>query len=282
MSILRERMMQEMRLQNYSENTIKTYTSLLGQLAKHYQKCPSTITISEFKTYLNDQVLDRGLSNSTINQLINGFKFLKVQILEQEWDDFKVKRPKKNKKLPSVISREEAIKVVTQPKNIKHRVILMLGYSAGLRISEVIQLKVSDIDSNRMQIKICDSKGRKDRYTILSERMLKELRNYYRLYRPEHWLIEGMGSTPLFLKQYSPGSIHKILKRSSQAVGLKKKITYHTLRHSFATHLLEAGTDILTIKNLLGHSHVATTYTYLHISNKALQSVNSPLDKSEV
>lgn len=238
MSTLRSRMTQEMRLQNYSTNTIGTYLNMVSSLAKHYHRCPSKISIDEFKQYLNDEILNRGLSNSTLNQAINAFKFLVVQVLEKEWDDLKVKRPKKTKKLPLVLSVEEANLLVNAPSNIKHKAILMVGYSAGLRISEVINLKILDVDSKRMQIKVCDAKGRKDRYTILSPILLQVLREYVKKYRPKQWLFEGF-NFGVENMQYSSTSIRKILKKACSKANIKKQISYHTLRHSFATHLLE-------------------------------------------
>lgn len=173
-----------------------------------------------------------------------------------------------------VLSPQEAISIVNAPTNIKHKTILHLGYSAGLRVGEVINLKVEDIDSQRMVIRIVLGKGKKDRYSILSSETLLLLRKYYQIYNPSKQMFEGMIPN----SKYSAASIRKILLRAQNKVGVTKKITFHTLRHSFATHLLEQGTNLQIIQRLLGHSNISTTNQYLHVRQYTLDKVISPMD----
>ena len=187
-----------------------------------------------------------------------------------------IERPQKEKFLPEVLSEEEVIKIIKSISNTKHKALIMTIYSGGLRISELINLKVKDIDSDRMQIRISQSKGKKDRYTLLSKKTLITLRQYFKEYKPKEWLFEGESGG-----QYSTTSVEKILKRALIATGIKKRITVHSLRHSFATHLLESGTDLRYIQNLLGHSSSKTTEIYTHITTKGLDRIVNPLDKLE-
>jgi integrase/recombinase XerD len=181
----------------------------------------------------------------------------------------------KEKTLPSVLSSEEVIEILKATENIKHRAILMTIYSAGLRISESINLKIRDIDSNRMQIRVEQGKGKVDRYTLLSEKTLLILRQYFKEYRPKVWLFEGL----IKGEQYSTRSIQNIFQAAVKKAGITKDVSVHTLRHSFATHLLENGTDLRYIQNLLGHANSKTTEIYTHITTKGFDQIKSPLDK---
>ncbi|MFV0566527.1 MAG: tyrosine-type recombinase/integrase [Flavobacteriaceae bacterium] len=184
-----------------------------------------------------------------------------------------IERPKKEKKLPVVLSTDEVKQLLNANRNLKHKTLLCLIYSAGLRIGEAINLKASDIDSKRMLIFIRSAKGKKDRYTILSESFLTMLRDYYRTYRPKDYLFEGQDGG-----QYTASSAQKILKRAAWRIGLKKPITLHSLRHSFATHLLENGTDIRYIQTLLGHNSPKTTMIYTHVTEPSLRKIKNPFD----
>jgi integrase/recombinase XerD len=188
-----------------------------------------------------------------------------------------IDRPRREKTLPTVLSEEEITLIINAVENIKHKAILMTIYSAGLRISEAINLKLKDIDSKRMQIRIEQSKGKRDRYTLLSTKTLEILRIYFLEYKPKIWLFEGQGG-----EQYSDRSIQNILKMALSKTNIKKHITVHTLRHSFATHLLENGTDLRYIQNLLGHESSKTTEIYTHITTKGFDQIKSPLDKLNI
>lgn len=262
-----------MQRRNYSPRTIKTYISSIANLSKHYNQSPDKISLDQVKSYLHHSMVSKGYSTALVNQTISAFKILHKDILERTWNSISIIRPKKEKRLPVVLSQQEVKALVNTPINLKHRAILTLGYSAGLRISEIIKLKINDIDSQRMQIRIVEAKGKKDRYTLLSRTALELLRDYFLRYRPKQWLFEGQSKG-----QYSTESIRAVLKRAQIKAGINKAVTYHTLRHSFATHLLEQGTSLQIIKRLLGHANISTTNTYLHVQQYCLDKVVSPLD----
>jgi len=186
----------------------------------------------------------------------------------------KLPRPRKEKKLPIVLGREDVIRIFESVNNIKHKAILMLAYSAGLRVSEVVKLKVQDIDAKRNMIHIKGAKGRKDRYTILSKVALEELKRYWRKYKPDKWLFPGAKPD----RHIATRTVEAILEAAVKEINLKKKVSVHTLRHSFATHLLESGTDLRYIQELLGHKSSKTTEIYTHVSTKDLGKIKSPLD----
>jgi len=212
-----------------------------------------------------------------LNSLILRGKFYFEKVLGGNRKIYSIDRPRKEKILPEVLSEEEIIKILNATENIKHKAILMTIYSAGLRISELVNLKIKDIDSERMQIRVVQAKGKKDRYTLLGEKTLEILRKYVSEYKPKNWLFEGMKG-----EQYSTSSIQANLKIAVDKVGIKKRVTVHTLRHSFATHLLEAGTDIRYIQSLLGHSSGKTTEIYTHVTTKGFEQIKSPLDKLKI
>jgi site-specific recombinase XerD len=188
-----------------------------------------------------------------------------------------VQRPKKEKRLPEVLSEEEVASVLNAVENIKHKAILSLIYSAGLRLGELINLKINDIDSKRMVVNIRQGKGKKDRLSLLSEKVLLLLREYYTVYQPKEWLFEGQ-----FFGQYSATSVQKVFRIAKAKAGIKKPATVHTLRHSFATHLLERGTDLRYIQALLGHKNPKTTEIYTHITKKGMEKIKSPFDNLNI
>lgn len=197
------------------------------------------------------------------------FKIVKETSIEID----KIHRPRREKVLPNVLSKEEVIKLIDATENLKHKTLLALIYSAGLRISEALSMKPKDIDSVRMLIHVKNAKGKKDRYTLLSEKILLLLREYYLVYKPKDYLFEGQ-----FGGMYSSRSAQVILKEAAKKAGIKKPITLHTLRHSFATHLLESGTDLRYIQDLLGHSSPKTTMIYTHVSTSSLKKIKNPFD----
>jgi integrase/recombinase XerD len=222
-------------------------------------------------------VNERNISGSYQNQSINAIKFYYERVIGGQRKIYTIDRPRKEKMLPEVLSEEEMVKILNATQNLKHKAILMTIYSAGLRISELINLRIKDIDSKRMQIRVEQAKGKKDRYTLLGTKTLEVLRKYVAEYKPKVWLFEGVKG-----EQYSTSSIQANLKIAVDKVGINKRITVHTLRHSFATHLLEAGTDIRYIQSLLGHSSGKTTEIYTHITTKGFDQIKSPLDKLEI
>jgi len=267
--------LQELR---YSENTIKTYKNAFEEFINYYHKIDvNKIDEPLIISYLRYLVIERKVSTSYQNQSINAIKFYYEKFLGGQRKVYFIDRPRREITLPTVLSMEEVAAILKNVENIKHKSILMLAYSAGLRISEVINLKVNDVDSKRKQIRIEQSKGKKDRYTLLSPKLLELLRLYYKQYKPKNWLFEGAkGET------YSTSSIYSILREAATKAGIKKKMSMHTLRHSFATHLLENGTDLRYIQNLLGHSNSKTTEVYTHITTKGFDQIKSPLDNLDV
>ena len=266
----------EMQIRNYSPRTIVTYCKLLCHLEKELGKSLYEITTEDFKSRLHFIITQKGVSTSTVNQLISAFKIFYVDVCQREWEDFRVKRPRREKKLPVVLSLDEVQRLISVTNNIKHRAILMLAYSAGLRLMEVLQIKPKDIDSQRMQIRVIQGKGKKDRYTILSQKTLETLRTYYKLERPTEFLFEPNGNKG---KALSETTLNHIVKKSAQKAGIKKDISFHTLRHCFATHLLESGVNIRQIQQFLGHTSLKTTAIYLHVAQINTDSFTSPLDK---
>jgi site-specific recombinase XerD len=258
----------------YSQNTIKTYTCYFREFIRYFDdRDLKSISSAQIKKYLLELVQYKRISTSQQNQRINAIKFYYEKVLGRKKTVYYFERPKREKKLPVVLSRDEIKLLLTNTFNLKHKCILMTLYSGGLRRSELIKLEIGDIDSERMLIRIRNSKGNKDRYTLLSKQLLAMLREYYRIYRPSRWLFEGPGE-----KLYSATSIENIFRRALKKSGIKKKATPHTLRHSFATHLLEQGINLRYIQELLGHSSITTTQIYTRVSTQKLSQIKNPLD----
>ena len=258
----------------YSKNTEKVYINYFTDFCRKFG--PGNIddlSKEKINAYISELIRERNISASQQNQRINAIKFYYEKVLGREKEYYELHRPHKEQKLPKVLSKNEVKKILSVCENIKHKSILMLIYSAGLRRSESINLKITDIDSERMVINIRGGKGKKDRISLLSDHMLVLLRNYYRAYRPKDYLFEGQNGG-----KYSPTSIANILKKASLKAGIRKKVTPHILRHSFATHLLEQGTDLRYIQELLGHNSSKTTEVYTHVSKKAIDQIKNPVD----
>jgi len=265
-------------LKNYAQNTIRTYKSMLQEFLVYYRKLdPGKITEEQIRDYLLFLIEERDVSISYQNQSINAIKFYFEQILGRPVRTYYIQRPKKEKTLPNVLSEREVLLILNSTDNLKHKAILSLIYSAGLRRGELINMKINDIDSELMRVIIRQGKGRKDRQSILSEKVLELLRRYFKEYKPKEWLFEGQ-----FGGQYGTSSIQHILRNAVTVSKIRKKVTVHTLRHSFATHLLERGTDIRYIQELLGHQSSKTTEIYTHITQRGLGKIKSPLDSYDL
>lgn len=259
----------------YAEHTIQTYSSLFEEFINYYYRFEiDRIDEPMVTAFLRYLVIERKVSISYQNQSINAIKFYYERVLGGQRKVYLVDRPRGEKTLPVVLNENEISALIMAVSNLKHKTILMTIYSAGLRISEAINLKIKDIDSQRMQIRVEQSKGKKDRYTLLSVKTLDILRQYFQVYKPKVWLFEGQKG-----EQYSDRSIQAILKMAVAKTGIKKHVTVHTLRHSFATHLLENGTDLRYIQTLLGHESSKTTEIYTHVTTKGFEQIKSPLDK---
>ena len=263
-----------MEIRNYSPRTVKNYLAMLVTASKYFHLSPDKITVDQLKSYLHYCTKERGLSVSTINQTINAFRILFQDVLGISWETIKIKRPRKNKHLPVILSKEEVSKMIEVTVNLKHKAIIALLYSSGVRREELLNLRPTDIDSKRMLIRIRNGKGNKTRETLLAHNTLDILREYYRRYHPYEYLFESyQPGLP-----YSTTSVKKIVDRAAQRAGVTKSVCIHSFRHAFATHLLEQGTNLKVIQRLLGHTSLRTTSVYLHLARTDYKDVKSPFD----
>ncbi len=259
----------------YSDSTIRTYSAYFKDFLFHFQGKPlDTINVDAINDYILGLIKNGQISASQQNQRINAIKFYYEKFIGGKRIVLSIDRPCKAKTLPSVLSKQDIQQIIGKCNNIKHKCILSLIYSAGLRRSELINLKITNIDSRRGLIRIEGAKGKKDRYSLLSSLLVTQLRAYYKKYKPQTWLFEG----PEAGTQYSPTSIAKVLHEASAKAGIRQKVTPHMLRHSFATHLLEQGVDLRYIQELLGHGSSKTTEIYTHVSKRYIEGIKNPLD----
>ncbi len=278
MSPLREQYVGLLTLRGYAQRTHESYIAAVAALAGHYKRSPASLSDEEIRGYLIG-LHHRGLSFSSINVAVSALRLFYGQVLKRPMEDLKELLPRSARvtRRPGVYAREELKKLFADGcRSAAQRTFLMTVYGAGLRLNEACHLKVKNIESGRMMLRVEQGKGRKDRYTILSPWLLEELRGYYRRQRPGVWLFPARrgGDVPMV-----DGTAQRIFYRSLARAGLPNRGGIHSLRHSFATHLLEDGVDLLTLKMLLGHSHFSTTAAYLHVSRRQLQAVRSPLDQ---
>ncbi|WP_339629677.1 site-specific tyrosine recombinase/integron integrase [uncultured Maribacter sp.] len=263
----------KLELRKYANNTVKTYVNSFETFINYYStKDLISINESDVRGYIL-KLIQEDKSNAYINSAINSIKFYYESVLGMPNRFYEIERPRKEKKLPKVLSKEDVLRIISNTNNLKHKCIVSLLYSSGIRRNELVNLKISDIDSKRMLIRIEAAKGNKDRYTLLSHSLLKDLREYYKQYKPEKYIVEG-----LYGKQYSGQSIGKVVINAATKAGIKILVTPHMLRHSFATHLLEAGVDLRQIQVLLGHSSSKTTEIYTHVATTTFKKIKNPLD----
>lgn len=268
-----ENYLQKLELKRYSNNTVKSYVSCFETFINHFKgHSINALNENDIRNYLQ-HLIQINRSKSYINQAINSIKFYYEVVLGMPNRFYTIERPLKDRKLPIVLSMENVRKLIDSTNNTKHRCVVSLLYSAGLRRSELLNLKLEDIDSSRMLIRVEDAKGNKDRYTLLSKKALVDLREYFREYLPKVYLFEGQ-----YGGKYSANSVGKIITTAAIKAGIQKKVSPHTLRHSFATHLLESGTDLRYIQLLLGHSSTKTTEIYTHVAKSSFDSIKNPLD----
>ena len=274
MTELRQKMIRAMELRNLSHHTQRSYLFAVKDLARHYRRSPDQITEEMIDNYLLYLKNEKGRAPASCHIVLTGLRFFYRHVLKKPIStEYCFTNPPRN--LPRVLSKQQVWKIIRAPKNLKHRLLLTTTYSAGLRVSETIRLQPKHIDSQRMLIRICQGKGRKDRYTMLSERLLAELRDYYKKCRPKTYLFPSSQKKD---KPLSYESVRKVYEKARKNAGVITGAGIHTLRHSFATHLLEAGYDIRKIQVLMGHSKLSTTMIYLHVSRETLSKVPSPLD----
>lgn len=266
---------QKLKLRGYSENTQRTYLQGFKDFLRFYGSYnPVELTEIEIRNYLVYLIEKKRISRSAQNQAINAIKFFYEKVLGQERKVYDLERPMREKRLPEVLSQEEIIRIFEALDNIKHRIMLMLIYSAGLRRSELLNLRIGDVDMNRNIVFIRGGKGRKDRQSVLGQSLNPLLTEYLEKYHPKFWLFEGPQDC-----RYSESSLRQVLHRAARKAGIKKNVRVHMLRHSFATHLLESGTSTRYIQVLLGHESPKTTELYAHVSRFALDRIQSPLDQ---
>ena len=267
---------QKLRYKRYSPNTIRTYISCLEQFNRFIVREKLQINEPVIYQYLMGLVA-KGYSRSSQNQHINAIKFYLEKVLKQKQKSYYIERPLKKRMLPTVLSEQEIQLIFSNIKNLKHKAILSLIYSSGIRIGEALNLTINNLDSDRMLISIRRGKGEKDRMVPMASNVLKLLRVYYKEYKPVNYLFNGNENGP-----YSATSVRNVLKRAVYKSYIKKNVTPHTLRHSYATHLLEKGTDLRYIQVILGHSSVKTTEIYTHVSTKNLQAITSPIEEMQL
>lgn len=274
MTPLRCQMIEDLTVRGLAENTHRAYLHAVSQLAQYYNRRPDQLSTREVQRFLVHLHEERGLVWSSCNLYAQALRFFYRITLGRAAVDFYIPCAKQEQRLPEILGRKEVRRVFEAATNRRNRALLITTYGAGLRVSEVVRLKISDIDSERMMLRIDQGKGRKDRYGLLSDRLLQELRGYWLRYRPEYWLFPGRsGEHPITRHR-----AYDIYQEAKVEAGIKKAGGIHSLRHAFATHMLEAGTDLHTIQRLLGHRSLRTTMRYLHVSERRLMSATSPLE----
>jgi integrase/recombinase XerD len=280
MTKLRCRMEGELKLKGYSQHTIRAYVGAVRSFALFHGRSPERLGAEEVRSYLLYMIDVKKLSRSTVVQAMCAIQFLYTRVLHQPCDTSDVVFPKggRRKKLPVVLAENEVEQLLLAADNLREQAILMTLYSTGLRVHELAELRPDDIDSEAMKIRVREGKGGKDRYTLLSPTLLEALRRYFRQYRPQQWLFYG--STPQM--PIPTRKVQRMVATVALRAGLKKHVTPHMLRHTFATHLLEHGTNLRHIQELLGHASLKTTMIYTHVSPQALSQVVSPLDRLQL
>jgi site-specific recombinase XerD len=274
MTALRQKMTEDLCLRNYSSHTIRAYLHCVASFAEHFGKPPDQLGPEHIRQYQLFLVQQKKASWTSFNQTVCALRFFYHITLGRKWMVELIPYPRHEKRLPMILSQAEVSSLLAAVHNLKHRALLTTIYAAGLRVSEVVNLLPADIDSERQLIRVRQGKGHKDRLVMLSPNLLTLLREYWKAYRPTHWLFPGEDPQ----RPITTVTVYRVCQQAAQAANLTKSVSPHTLRHSFATHLLEAGTDLRTIQLLLGHRNLKTTAIYLHVSTLALRSTASPLD----
>ncbi len=274
MSPLRQQFIESLQLKGFSESTIGNYVCAVAAISRRYNCSPVNLTGQQVRSHLLFQLQEQKLAPATINLHMDALKTYFKLMAPNSTVMADISHVKCPKHIPVVLSREEVEKMIAAVTNLKHKAVLMLLYSSGLRLQECLHLRPVHIESARMKVRVEDGKGKKDRYTVLSRRTLKTLRKYFRVYKPKEWLFEGR-----YGARYSARSLATIVGRASAKARIGKEVSPHTLRHSFATHLLEAGVALPVIQKLLGHSSIKTTMIYLHVSEALIDRTVSPFDQ---
>ena len=275
MTPLRQRMLQDMGIRNLATNTQLAYVQQISAFARHFDSSPEALGPEQVRAYQVHLIEDRKLAAGSLSVVAAALRFLYKITLRRPWNDDDIPMPKRPLKLPIVLSPEEVVRFLACVASTKHRAILTTIYASGLRVSEAVALRPADIDSSRMVLRVDQGKGRKDRYVMLSPRLLEVLRDYWRIERPKPWLFPG----DVAGHHISKNAVEQACQKAHRACGIDKPVTPHSLRHAFATHLLEAGTDVRRIQLLLGHRSLATTSRYLKVATSSLCATVSPFDQ---
>jgi len=278
MTTLRQRMLEDLQIRHYSKTTIRLYLHAVSAFALHFGKPPDQLGAEHIRLYQLFLAQEKQVSLSTFIQVVSALRFFYTHTLHQKVAIERIPFPRRERKLPLILNREEVKSLLQAPRNLRHRTMLAVLYGSGLRVAEAAQLKVGDIDSPRNVLWVRLGKGSKDRQTLLSPRLLELLRGYWRAERPVEWLFPG----PDPKRPISPKAIYLACRNAAQIAGISKPVHPHSLRHAFATHLLEAGTNLRCIQILLGHASLATTARYLQVADVAVRSTSSPLDSLDL
>ena len=278
MTPLRQKMINDMKLRRFSPNTIDLYIYAVEDLAKYYNRSPDRISEEEVYGYLLYLQEERKLTWGSCNSMAGGLNFFYKTTLREKNIRFKIPKRKQTRKLPTIFSRPDLIKLFDATDSLRNRMMLITAYSAGLRVSELVSLKPEHIESGRKLIRVEQGKGNKDRYTLLSDKLLKDLKVYWKRYHPKEYLFYPTGNPQ---KPLTKNMAWKIFNKAKKKAGLKRGKGIHSLRHSFATHLLEDGVDLYSIKTFLGHSSISTTMIYLRLTANGIKKIKSPFDRHE-
>lgn len=270
---LRQRMLEELQRRNYSSKTIRLYLRHVAEFAKHFRRPPDQLGAEDIRRYQLFLIQEKKLAWSSYNQIVCALRFFYAKTLQRAFLLQEIPFPRMEQRLPTILSREEVAKILTVPQHLKTRALLMTIYATGVRRSEAAHLRVNDIDSARMTITV-RGKGQKDRLVMLSPVLLQTLRQYWRHNKPKQWLFPGKNRD----QPISDNDVFAVFQNAVCRAGITKKVSPHSLRHCFATHLLESGTDLRTIQILLGHRSLKTTARYLHVSQQHVRTTASPLD----
>ena len=273
MTPLRAQMIRELELHRKPANTIKAYVTAVAQLAGYYHRSPEQISVEEIRSFIHRMITHRQWAYSTCNQKLAGIRFFYQQVLDQPRFELRIPT-KRSGRLPEPLSREEIRRLIDAARNRKHRVLMMTTYGTGVRVSELVRLKAENVHAERMAVRINQGKGHKDRYTLLSPRLLQELREYWREYRPAGWLFVNRDGSSAMPEGTAQGVIDTLKSRA----GIKHGHGIHSLRHSFGTHLMEAGVALPVIQRRMGHASLSATAKYPHVTTQHVQSLQSPLE----
>ena len=274
MGVFRDRMERDLQIRGFSPCTQQCYLGRLKEFVRFFKRPPDQLAIDEINRYQHHLTRERKVSWAVFNQSVAALRFFYGTTLQRDWDIRRIPYQKTGRKLPLVLSQQEVKTLLETPTNIKHRAILMTAYAGGLRVSEVVNLRVGDIDSQRMTLRIEQGKGRKDRYVMLSSKLLGVLRQYWKTVRSRHWLFPGQ----IPERHLTRSAVERIFYQTRDRAGIAKKVSVHCLRHCFATHLLESGVNIRKIQVLLGHTSLRSTQVYTNIAKEFLDNTPSPLD----